>query len=76
MKIEDIYNMVKGKFVTGEYTKLNGTTRKFWGRLEYDVRHPRTLTYFDMRKNDFRRISLKTNKFKLKCGKWEIRHDK
>ena len=67
MKIEDIYNMTKGKFVTGEFTKKDGTTRQFWGKLDNDVRHPTTLTFFDMRIKDYRRISLKTNKFKLKC---------
>tara|TARA_Y100000401_G_C8309555_1_gene218940 strand:+ start:299 stop:529 length:231 start_codon:yes stop_codon:yes gene_type:complete len=74
MKVQDIYKLAKGKYVTGHFTKKCGEIRKFWGRIEYDDRHPTTLTFWDMRKKEYRRISLKQGEFKIKIGKWELRH--
>ena len=60
MKSKDIYTHFKGKFVTGQFTKKNGDERKFWGKLEYDARHPKAVTFFDQHKRSYRRFSLNT----------------
>ena len=68
MKTHDVLALFKGKFVTGTFTKKNGEVRTFWGQLENDVRHPRSVTYFDYHKHGFRRMSLDQGVVTIKSG--------
>tara|TARA_A100001011_G_C13813072_1_gene635655 strand:+ start:362 stop:607 length:246 start_codon:yes stop_codon:yes gene_type:complete len=74
LKAKDVYTIFKGKYVTGEFLKKDGTLRIFWGQLIYDDRHPTTITFFDKRKKQFRRISLSEGKLIVRSGSTEVRH--
>ena len=68
MKTQDVLALFKSKFVTGTFTKKNGDVRKFWGQLENDVRHSRSITYYDYHKYGFRRMSLDQGTVTIKSG--------
>jgi len=74
MKPSEIYRLARGRFVTGTFVKKDGTTREFWGRLEYDNRHPRIITFYDMRIKKYRRISLDAGKLTVRFGDIELSH--
>ena len=76
MTVDQIIKLSQGKFFSGEYLKSNQTLRKVWGKIENVRRHKQTITFYDMRKKDYRRISLKNGYLKMKIGNWEITYDK
>ena len=68
-KHKQIIKFAKGKIVSGTFTKLDGTTRDFWGVFKHEDRDKNNLvTVFDYRKKEYRRFRLDQGSIKLKSG--------
>ena len=68
-KHKQIINFAKGKIVSGTFTKLDNTTRNFWGVLKHEDRDKDYLvTVFDFQKIQYRRFRLDVGKIKLKVA--------
>tara|TARA_B100000378_G_C17715899_1_gene296918 strand:+ start:112 stop:351 length:240 start_codon:yes stop_codon:yes gene_type:complete len=58
-KHKQIIDFARGKIVSGKFTKLDNTTREFWGVLKHEDRDKDYLvTVFDYRKKQYRRFRL------------------
>ena len=68
-KHKQIIKFAKGKIVSGTFTKLDGTTRDFWGVFKHEDRDKNNLvTVFDYRKKEYRRFRLDVGNINLKVA--------
>ena len=68
-KHKQIIKFAKGKIVSGTFTKLDGTTRDFWGVFKHEDRDKSNLvTVFDYRKKENRRFRLDVGNINLKVA--------
>jgi|TARA_R100001509_G_C4776693_1_gene184879 hypothetical protein len=68
-KHKKIIEFAKGKIVSGTFTKLDGTTRDFWGVFKHEDRDKDYLvTVFDYRKKEYRRFRLDVGNINLKIA--------
>ena len=68
-KHKQIIKFAKGKIVSGTFTKLDGTTRDFWGVFKHEDRDKNNLvTVFDYRKKEYRRFRLDVGNINLKIA--------
>ena len=69
-KHKQIIDFARGKIVSGKFTKLDNTTREFWGVLKHEDRDKDYLvTVFDYRKKQYRRFRLDQGAITLTSGK-------
>tara|TARA_R110000822_G_C15271654_1_gene489273 strand:+ start:1068 stop:1334 length:267 start_codon:yes stop_codon:yes gene_type:complete len=67
-KNQEIIDHFLGRFVTGNFQKIDGTIRPFWGVLKREERdNPNLVTVYDMRVG-YRRFRLDQGIIKLKSG--------
>ena len=68
-KHKKIIEFAKGKIVSGTFTKLDGTTRDFWGVFKHEDRDKDYLvTVFDYRKKEYRRFRLDVGNINIKIA--------
>ena len=68
-KHKKIIEFAKGKIVSGTFTKLDGSTRDFWGVFKHEDRDKDYLvTVFDYRKKEYRRFRLDVGNINLKIA--------
>ena len=68
-KHKKIIDFAKGKIVSGTFTKLDGTSRDFWGVFKHEERDKENLvTVFDYRKKQYRRFRLDFGNVTLKIA--------
>ena len=68
-KHKQIIKFAKGKIVSGTFTKLDGTTRDFWGVFKHEDRDKNNLvTVFEYRKKEYRRFRLDVGNINLKVA--------
>ena len=69
IKSNQIVKNYSGKFVSGEFTKLDGTQRKFHGQLRTNTRSTDQIVFWDLTKKAMRSISLQSDHIIIRCGR-------
>jgi hypothetical protein len=69
-KHNEIVDHFKGRIVSGIFTKLDGTKRRFWGILKHEDRDlgKDLVTVYDLKIKQYRRFRLDSGTLRLKSG--------
>lgn len=70
---KSIHKIFGGRYVRGEFTKRNGEQRNFWAKIVNDPRNDDVITFFDMHKKAYRRMTMKDNLITVSSGSLHIK---